>query len=452
MRRAILIALTAVLFTTGLAAAEQHAAPQIDCAFPGGNILLERVEGDTVTLKQDLRDTAGHWFYWYFRVRGAAGRTLTFRFTGGDVFTRMGPSCSLDGGQTWRWVGPESLKAPPPAPSPSDPRLTPGAGQGEPRSPADPRLTPGAGQGALPAKPAGPTFTYAFGAEAGEVRFALSIPYTEANLKEFLAQHQGRAGLKVDTLCRTGKGRQAEVLYLGRLDGPPDYRLAFTCRHHACESVASYVLEGIMASVLADDDLGRWYRQHAAILAVPFVDKDGVEDGDQGKNRKPHDHNRDYADGDTLHPTVAAIKTLLPAWSAGRLDAAIDLHCPSLKDDYIHFVGGPEPEFWERALRLCALLKEVQNGPLVYAPADNVPFGTKWNTGSGTQMSFGRWARTVPGARLVTTIEFPYALAHKTPVTADGARAFGRDVAVALRQWLEADAGALPRPTSSQSP
>ena len=41
----------------------------IDADFPGGNIVLDRIEGDTVLLHQDLRDTEGDWFYWYFRER-----------------------------------------------------------------------------------------------------------------------------------------------------------------------------------------------------------------------------------------------------------------------------------------------------------------------------------------------------------------------------------------------
>ena len=56
----------------------------IDCEFPGGNIVVDAIEGDTVSLHQDLRDTRGDWFYWYFRVRGAAGRTLNFKFTKGN--------------------------------------------------------------------------------------------------------------------------------------------------------------------------------------------------------------------------------------------------------------------------------------------------------------------------------------------------------------------------------
>ena len=35
----------------------------IDCDFPGGNILVDRIEGDQVFLQQDIRDTTEWWFY-----------------------------------------------------------------------------------------------------------------------------------------------------------------------------------------------------------------------------------------------------------------------------------------------------------------------------------------------------------------------------------------------------
>jgi hypothetical protein len=272
--------LTACLFGLAVsrvgAAAETETRPamEIDARFPGGNIVVEKVEGDTVFLHQDLRDTEGDWFYWYFRVKGAAGRTLTFTFTRGDVMGTRGPACSTDAGKTWIWLG---------RPKPET-------------------------------KP--PSFQYAFPKEAGEVLFCFAIPYLEENLKEFLGRYKDRPGLKADTLCQTKKGRNAEVLFFGppRRTGP--YRLAFTCRHHACESLANYELEGILEAMLADDETGRWYRQHVSAVLVPFVDKDGVEDGDQGKNRKPHDHNRDYA-GENVHATVAAgsPRCCRPPWS-----------------------------------------------------------------------------------------------------------------------------------------
>ncbi|MCX5685689.1 MAG: hypothetical protein NT049_18685 [Planctomycetota bacterium] len=411
MRLACAPALLLVVAAAVCGGEAEKPAFQIDCAYPGGNILVDRIEGDHVYLRQDLRDTQGPWFYWNFRIRGAAGKTLTFHFMQGPLLTRMGPCCSLDGGRSWQWLGQKAVLA------------------------ADPQQAVATGQ-AAPAKPPGPIFVYAFPADAADVRLALSIPYQESDLKTFLARHAGNPALKAAVLCRTAKGREAEVLYLGRMDEQPDYRLAFTCRHHACESVASYVLEGIMESVLADDDLGKWYRARAAVVAVPFVDKDGVEDGDQGKNRKPHDHNRDYGE-DTIYPSVAAIKKLLPEWSRGRIDVAIDLHCPYLTDDYIGFIGGPEPENWQRTLRLARILEEGQKGPLGYSMKDNVPYGQTWNTSTGPQMSFGRWARSLPGISVATTIEVAYSQNHKVTMTPDAARALGRDIAVALRKYLE---------------
>ena len=70
-----------LLATLGPAFLVGASSVQIDANFPGGNIVVERMEGDTVFLHQDLRETAGDWFYWCFRVRGAAGRTLQFQFT-----------------------------------------------------------------------------------------------------------------------------------------------------------------------------------------------------------------------------------------------------------------------------------------------------------------------------------------------------------------------------------
>src|SRR5262245_56365163 len=73
---------------------------QVDVDFPGGNFVLDKIDGDIVQLHQDLRDTAGDWFYWYFRVREAGGRTLTFQFTKGNPIGVRGPAVSSDAGKT----------------------------------------------------------------------------------------------------------------------------------------------------------------------------------------------------------------------------------------------------------------------------------------------------------------------------------------------------------------
>ena len=97
----------AVLTLTASAVGIEPAAPlpRVDCDFPGGNIIMDAIDGDTIRLHQDLRDTRGDWFYWYFRVRGAAGRTLSFQFPRGNVIGVRGPAVSLDEGESWTWLG-----------------------------------------------------------------------------------------------------------------------------------------------------------------------------------------------------------------------------------------------------------------------------------------------------------------------------------------------------------
>ncbi len=367
----------------------------IDADFPGGNIVVERVEGQVVYLHQDLRDTRGNWFWWHFRVRGAAGRTLTFRFTKGKVIGVRGPAVSLDEGRSWAWLG----------------------------------KCPDAG-----------SFTYRFPADAHSVRFAFAMPYLQANLEEFLKRFAGNRAFRLERLCGTRKGRTAERIRLGRLDGRARHRVAITCRHHACESLASYALEGIIEAVLAEGPTSRWLRENVEFLIVPFVDKDGVEDGDQGKNRKPHDHNRDYGE-EPIYPTVRAIKELLPRWGAGRLRVALDLHCPYIRgahNEVIYLVGSAEPRIWAEQQRFGKILETVQTGPLRYRAADNLPFGKAWNTERNFAggVSFSRWASGLPGIVLATTIEIPYANASGREVNPATARAFGRDLATALRHYL----------------
>src|SRR5262247_3923851 len=93
------------LLATLLLLVPAQEAVRVDADIPGGNIVVDKIEGDTVSVHQDLRDTQGHWFYWQFRVRGAQGRTLTFQFTKGDVVGVLGPAMSVDGGESWTWLG-----------------------------------------------------------------------------------------------------------------------------------------------------------------------------------------------------------------------------------------------------------------------------------------------------------------------------------------------------------
>ncbi|MGB2820201.1 MAG: M14 family zinc carboxypeptidase, partial [Phycisphaerae bacterium] len=342
------------------------------------------------------------WFYWNFRVRGGAGRAMKFLFAGRDPIGTRGPAVSTDGGGTWSWLGREAVEA-------------------------GPKET---------------SFRYMFAEDASAVRFCFAMPYQEADLQRFLKRHSAGSHLAVRELCKTRSGRPVERIHVGRLDGEPERRVLLTCRHHACEMMASYALEGALAAVLADTDDGRWFRRNVELLAVPFMDKDGVQRGDQGKNRRPRDHNRDYL-GKSIYPSVKALRELVPGWSAGRLKVALDLHCPWIRgqhNEVIYMVGSADEAIWAQQCELGRLLEAVRSGPLAYRAADNLPFGKSWNTGTNyaSGKSFGRWAGELKGILLASTIEVPYANVGRQTVTPDGARAFGADLMKALRRYLEA--------------
>lgn len=365
----------------------------IDADIPGGNVFVEGIEGDTVFFRPDLRDTRGEWFYWSFRVRGVAGRSLRFLPTRPNLLTSLGPAISLDGGWTWQWT--------------------------RSREEAD------------------GSFRIGFPAGHDEARLAMGMPYTRRNLSAFLDRHPGHPRLHAGTLCRSRKGRDVPMLRVRDDGAAVRQRVLVTARHHCCEMMASYVLEGMLASLLREGGLPRGVEY----LFIPFVDADGVEEGDQGKNRRPRDHNRDY-DGESIYPETAAIREQVPRWSDGALRVALDLHCPWIRgphEEVLHLVGSSSPEMWRQQQAFSHVLEEANTSLLPYHPGDDVPFGLRWNTADNyvEGISSSRWAADLPGCRLAVTLEVPYAVARGAELNQQSARSFGGAVAAAVGRYLQ---------------
>jgi hypothetical protein len=382
-----------------------RAAIEIDARYPGGNIMVERIDGDVVYLRPDQRDTTTWWFYWNFRVRGVAGRSLRFVFQGPSPIGVRGPAISIDGGANWSWLGQEAVSE-----------------ESEDAS-----------------------FHYSFASDAREVRFSFAFPYQASNLASFLATHAD-GPFRVETLCHTPDGRDVEILRIGNASQPGRVCVLLTARHHACETMGSYALEGLLEAILKDDELGRWLRARADFIAIPFVDKDGVEEGDQGKNRAPHDHWLDY-EGASRYPAIAAMRELVPRWSRQRPLLAIDFHCPSLREasdapgssERIFFMNSIDAAVAGEAERFQVMLERAQRGPLRYQRRHNLAFGTRWNTAEVAAPSFLGWTSRLPGIRAATVLEVPYANVDSVAVTPESARLLGRDLAVAMKLYLNGD-------------
>ena len=178
-------------------------------------------------------------------------------------------------------------------------------------------------------------------------RMILSPFSTELqNIDAFSASFAGDPRVTVSELCRSRAGRSVPRLRLR--EGEPAQTVLFTCRHHAQESMASFALEGAIRALASDEPWARDFRRSFEVLAVPFVDRDGVEDGTQGKCRIPHDHNRDYgAPGGHLYPECAAIERIL---DERRPPVVLDLHCPWIRggdtNESPYLVQGEEERTW----------------------------------------------------------------------------------------------------------
>ena len=387
----------------------QGAKPQIDADFPGGNIIVDSISEDgLVKLRPDLRDTVGDWFYTAFRVRGAQGRTLTFEFDKPNRVGARGPAISSDGGETWRWLS-----------------ETPDADSQR--------------------------FVYAFADDEDEVVFALAPLYTRANWEKFLTKYQDRQGFTPGVLCQARDGSDVPVLKIAQSSAAPQYGVAFTARHHCCEMIASFVVEGLIDEIESDSEAGTFLRENCEFFVVPFVDAPGVEAGDQGKNRAPHDHNRDYIQ--EIYPSVRELKKYIVDNFQDKQVVFMDWHCPWIRGGkYNENVYSPETDVLSNTLVLheySQLLEEEQQGKaLPYLASNNLPFGQDWNKTSNYERKEGEpptlsskhWAERLPNLLLACGYEIPYANAGGAAITPDAAREFGRSAAKALARLIQAKA------------
>lgn len=370
---------------------------RIDSGIPAGNIIFERVSGDTVYVHQDLRDTRGDWFYWAFRVRGAQGKTLTFKFTKSVAVGVRGPVVSLDKGRSFSYP----------------------AEEGSTRY----------------------SFTYTFPKAAKEVWFYECHPYMPQRWEHFVRSHR-KDCIVSGVLCQSRSGRDVPMCRFGRTDGQARYKVVLSARHHCSETIANYVIEGVAESFMAKDALGEWLRSNMELIVVPFVDMDGAVMGDQGKNREPHDHNRDYTE--FLYPETAALASLM---TQEMPQMFIDVHCPWLyngTNEYIYTPWKDESTMRhpDAEHRFSQLLEQYQEGGLRYKASDDLPFGVDWNTGAN--YSQGRssivWAgENVPSLIICRSLEVPFANANGAVVTPESAISFGHGLAATFRAMVEGE-------------
>ena len=340
--------------------------------FTGGNIRIEQKTGDVFYLNNALRDTTEDWFYWAFCAEEAQGREVTFKFPDCRI-GYFGPAVSHDL-KKWEWLGGGKDKN---------------------------------------------SFTYVFDDDENKVYFAHSMLYHPDRFNNFCKEK----GLEIKELCKTRKNRSVPYISFGG----GDRIILLTARHHACESTGSYVLEGVL------DGLLKAPLHNSKVICVPFVDFDGVVDGDQGKCRFPYDHNRDYDfEKPAIYPEVAAIRKI----ADNGILYGFDFHSPW------HFGNQNDTVFivW-KCIEKCAEYKKfgkclensINKNALSYCHENDILPGVSWN--SSTAPCFGRYMNEIAKADVAFTLETTYFGTKDNIFTQSNSVELGRCFARAMKHY-----------------
>ena len=291
--------------------------------FPGGNIKVISQAPDHVVVEREMRDSEGDWFYWAFCVEDVChqnepDKTVLFSFPKEHRVGKFGAAVSHDL-INWRW---------------SYSKVDSG-------------------------------FTYSF--KPGEkVYFAFCFIYSEKRLRSFAEQ----SGIELKTFCKSNKGREVPYFEIGT----GDKVVIFTSRHHACESSGTFVMEGIAQQCLKNTLKGYKF------VFIPFLDYDGVTDGDQGKSRLPHDANRDYVEnGESIYSEVRELRKYADNCN---IWAAFDLHSPWMEGnehDAAYFLKCPSTPELVDFLTLLKHLTCSDKNSFSYDGNYDFEYGAPWN-------------------------------------------------------------------------
>lgn len=301
----------------------------VDWNFEGGSLARVERTGTTDLLchvrgqvDQDGRNRQASWYY--FRVDGAKGQTLTFtmvdlsgeynyRPNAGAITLDTLPFYSSDGAN---WLPVEEAKY----------------------------------------ETSGPTLTYKIGMPSDRVWIAHAPPYTLANFKTLSDDLAHNPDVVIETIGRSVEGRDIPLVTItDHATADKSKKVVWLMfRQHAWESGSSWTGEGLIRFISSGDPAARQIRSETIVKILPLCDPDGVFHGTVRFNRCGFDLNRNWDVVDRVKmPEITAERKAIADWvkSGRRVDFFLTLH----NDEYNEYLDGPPDERWS------ALLKKVNN-------------------------------------------------------------------------------------------
>lgn len=132
--------------------------------------------------------------------------------------------------------------------------------------------------------------------ELDSIYYAYFAPYSQERHADLVADAQGFAGVALERLGATVDGRDLDLLRIGE-SAPSRPNCWIIARQHPGESMAEWLVEGLLERLLDEDDaIGRALRTRATFYVVPNMNPDGSFRGHLRNNAAGVNLNRAWAE------------------------------------------------------------------------------------------------------------------------------------------------------------
>ncbi len=214
-------------------------------------------------------------------------------------------------------------------------------------------------------------------------------PYRLSDLDRLLATVRASPLARVDPIGNTADGRPLEVVRIGT-DAAP-YRVFLRARAHPWEAGSSWVAQGLIERLLANDDAARAFRERYAVYILPMANKDGVARGRTRFNVHGKDLNRNW--DQPADPHLSPENAALEAWletmiAAGRRPhLALELHNDG--SGLLHISRPPVPGLDRHLARMATLESLLRAKTWFTEGSTNAVFRNSGTLGEGWLARYG---------------------------------------------------------------
>ncbi len=164
--------------------------------------------------------------------------------------------------------------------------------------------------------------------ESGSLFVARVEPYRLSDLDRMLQTVKANPQATVSKIGETCDGRDLDLIRIGNEAAP--YRVFLRACAHPWEAGGNWILEGLVARLLQDDDFARRCLDRYCVYILPMANKDGVARGRTRFNMQGKDLNRNW--DKPADPALAPENAALEKWLEQQIELgkpphlAIELH------------------------------------------------------------------------------------------------------------------------------